>query len=49
MFSFLRYYGPKRLRGACRVLLDEGIFQITQGHSQSYRVFGIGLLAKYES
>lgn len=29
MFSFLRYYGPKRLRGARRVLLDEDGFQIT--------------------
>ncbi|KAF8817121.1 kinase-like protein [Phlegmacium glaucopus] len=29
MFSFLRYYGPKLLRGARRVLLDEDGFQIT--------------------
>ena len=29
MFSFLRYFGPKRLRGARRVLLDEDGFQIT--------------------
>ena len=29
MFSFLRYYGPKCLRGARRVLLDEDGFQIT--------------------
>ena len=29
MFSFLRYYGPKCLRGARRVLLDEDGFHIT--------------------
>ena len=29
MFSFLRYYGPKRLRGARLVLLDDDGFQIT--------------------
>lgn len=29
LFSFLRYYGPKCLRGARRVLLDEDGFQIT--------------------
>ena len=29
MFSFLRYHGPKLLRGACRVLLDKDGFQIT--------------------
>ena len=29
MFSFLRYYGPKLLRGARRVLLDKYGFQIT--------------------
>ena len=29
MFSFLRYYGPKLLRGARRVLLDKDGFQIT--------------------
>ena len=28
MFSFLRYYGPKLLRGARRILLDEDGFQI---------------------
>ena len=29
IFSFLRYYGPNRLRGARRILLDEDGFQIT--------------------
>jgi hypothetical protein len=29
MFAFLRYYGPKLLRGARRVLLDKDDFQIT--------------------
>ena len=29
VFSFLRYYGPKRLRGARRVVLDKDGFQIT--------------------
>jgi hypothetical protein len=29
MFAFLRYYGPKRLRGARRVLLDKDGFRIT--------------------